>query len=375
MPGSRVGTSDRSSSTPTPPLAAISAEDDVSPAAPMSWMATMWPDAIKARLASSSSFSVNGSPTWTWGLRRSLSSVSSSEANEAPWMPSRPVREPRQLLGGERGAVDAVAARARAHDQHYVADAVGGRLDQVPFLEEAHAHRVNEGVAAVARAEVDLAPQRRNAHAVAVVAHALHHTGAEVAVARLVQRAEAEAVENRHGPGAHGQHVPQDPPHPRSRPLIRLDGRWMVVGLDLEGHRPAGGQPQHARALSRPLHDLGTRGGECLQNGARVLVGAMLAPQSGKDAQLRESGRAPEQRRDPLVFRVGEIVFADQLRRDRGIARERRRGDPHHRSDTFAPETPRSRARNTRPMMFGSGCASTLCASPASNHIPWQCVH
>ena len=94
MPGSRVGTSDRSSSTPTPPLAAISAEDDVSPAAPMSWMATMWPDAIKARLASSSSFSVNGSPTWTWGLRRSLSSVSSSEANEAPWMPSRPVREP-----------------------------------------------------------------------------------------------------------------------------------------------------------------------------------------------------------------------------------------------------------------------------------------
>src|SRR5205814_9056283 len=36
--------------TPTPPLAAISAEDDVSPAAPMSWMATMWPDAIKARL-------------------------------------------------------------------------------------------------------------------------------------------------------------------------------------------------------------------------------------------------------------------------------------------------------------------------------------
>src|SRR3989454_10425261 len=138
----------------------------------------------------------------------------------------------RELLGGERGAVDAVAARARAHDQQYVADAVGSRLDQVPLLEEADAHRVHQGVAPVARAEVDLAPQRRNAHAVAVVAHALHHTGAEVAVARHVQRAEAEAVENRHGPGAHGEHVPQDPSHPRSRPLIRLDGRWMVVGLD-----------------------------------------------------------------------------------------------------------------------------------------------
>src|SRR3989454_7340989 len=77
----------------------------------------------------------------------------------------------RELLGGERGAVDAVAARARAHDQQYVADAVGGGLDQVPFLEEAHAHRVQQGVTAVARAEVDLAPQRRNAHAVTIVAH------------------------------------------------------------------------------------------------------------------------------------------------------------------------------------------------------------
>jgi len=36
IPGSRVGTLDRSISTPTPPRAAISAEDDVKPAAPMS---------------------------------------------------------------------------------------------------------------------------------------------------------------------------------------------------------------------------------------------------------------------------------------------------------------------------------------------------
>ena len=92
MPGSRVGTRARSISTPTPPLAAISADDEVSPAAPMSWIATMCPEAISSRLASSSSFSVKASPTCTCGRRRSR--VNSSEANDAPWMPSRPVRDP-----------------------------------------------------------------------------------------------------------------------------------------------------------------------------------------------------------------------------------------------------------------------------------------
>src|SRR5437870_3266413 len=112
IPGSRVGTSDRSISTPTPPLAAISADDEVRPAAPMSWMATMWPDAMSARLASSSNFSVNGSPTWTW---------------------PPPLALVRQLFGGERRAVDAVPAGARADDQQHVAHPARRRLDEVPF--------------------------------------------------------------------------------------------------------------------------------------------------------------------------------------------------------------------------------------------------
>ena len=51
---------------------------------------------MSSRLASSSSFSVNGSPTWTCGRRASLFSLSSSEAKLAPWMPSRPVLAPTQ---------------------------------------------------------------------------------------------------------------------------------------------------------------------------------------------------------------------------------------------------------------------------------------
>ena len=83
-----------SSSMPTPPFDAISTDEEVRPAAPMSWMATIASDAISSRQASISSFSVNGSPTWTVGRFSSLSSEKSAEAMVAPWMPSRPVLEP-----------------------------------------------------------------------------------------------------------------------------------------------------------------------------------------------------------------------------------------------------------------------------------------
>ena len=57
-------------------------------------MATVSPDSMSSSVASSSSFSVNGSPTCTCGRRDSLFADSSSEAKLAPWIPSRPVREP-----------------------------------------------------------------------------------------------------------------------------------------------------------------------------------------------------------------------------------------------------------------------------------------
>ncbi len=80
---------------PRSPLAPISTAEEVRPAAPMSWMATTAPEAISSRQASSSSFSENGSPTCTVGRFPWLSSSKTAEAIEAPWMPSRPVLEPR----------------------------------------------------------------------------------------------------------------------------------------------------------------------------------------------------------------------------------------------------------------------------------------
>ena len=79
---------------PVPPRPAISNAELVSPAAPMSWIATMAPVRIASRQASSRIFSVNGSPTCTVGRFCSLSASKDSEAMVAPWMPSRPVRLP-----------------------------------------------------------------------------------------------------------------------------------------------------------------------------------------------------------------------------------------------------------------------------------------
>ena len=52
---------------PAAPRPAISSALDVRPAAPMSWMATMWSVPMSSRHASRRSFSVNGSPTCTAG--------------------------------------------------------------------------------------------------------------------------------------------------------------------------------------------------------------------------------------------------------------------------------------------------------------------
>ena len=94
MPVSRCGTSETSISTPAPPRDPISVVEQVRPAAPMSWMPISASVCITSRHASSSSFSMNGSPTCTAGRFSADFSSNSADAIVAPWMPSRPVLAP-----------------------------------------------------------------------------------------------------------------------------------------------------------------------------------------------------------------------------------------------------------------------------------------
>ncbi len=96
------------------------------PAAPMSWMPVMAPLAISSRLASSRSFSVNGSPTCTCGrLASSESSLSSSLAKVAPWMPSRPVRAPTAMSVLPTPEADAVISSSRFMRPRHIAFTIG----------------------------------------------------------------------------------------------------------------------------------------------------------------------------------------------------------------------------------------------------------
>ena len=103
-PDSRCGTRSRSSSMPVPALLAISNDEQVRPAAPMSWMPTIASVRISSRHASIRHFSVKGSPTCTVGRFASLVVVELRRREQAR-------------------AVDAVAAGLAADVDHRVADA------------------------------------------------------------------------------------------------------------------------------------------------------------------------------------------------------------------------------------------------------------
>ena len=106
-------------SSPTSPLAAISADEDVRPAAPRSCNATSSPRSSSSSEHSSSFFSSNGSPICTVGRLSSESSSSARASTDAPPMPSRPVRAPNSTSD--------------------VADARGGGADQLVGLDQADA--------------------------------------------------------------------------------------------------------------------------------------------------------------------------------------------------------------------------------------------
>ena len=95
---SRSGTVSRRTRIPIsgPPPAASSVVAHATPAAPRSWMPRTSPAEYSSRQHSTSSFSMNGSPTCTLGrLAPSLPPPKEALAStEAPPMPSGPVREP-----------------------------------------------------------------------------------------------------------------------------------------------------------------------------------------------------------------------------------------------------------------------------------------
>ena len=213
--------------------------------------------------------------------------------------------------GEHRRAADAVAARARAEQQHDVADARGRRADQVVLLDQPQAHRVDEAVLLVGVLEVDLAPDRGDADRVAVVADARDRLLEQVARARrALDLAEAQRVEDRDRPRADREDVAQDAADPGGGALERLDRARVVVRLDLERARQAAAERDGAGVLARAHDHARALGRQRAQQLLGVLVGAVLGPHQREDRELDLVRVALHVLDDELVLAVGETELA-----------------------------------------------------------------
>jgi hypothetical protein len=80
----------------------------------------------------------------------------------------------------------------------------------------------------------------------------------------------------------------------------------MIVTLDLEAHRRAVTEVEHARILTGALQDPFTRGRKSFEKESRVLVAAVLRPEEREHRQLEVVGLPPEQVDDAREFPVGQ---------------------------------------------------------------------
>ena len=217
--------------------------------------------------------------------------------------------------GGKPGrTVDAVAARLRADEDDGVAGTPGGRGDKIVVAEESDAHRVDEGIFAVGVVEEDLAPDVGDAEAVAVAADAGDDPLQKMAVLRLVGGPEAERVQESDGSRAHREDVADDAADARCRSLVGLDGRGVVVRLDLHGHGQAAADVDDAGVLLALLdHDTGPGVGEAAEQRLGVLVAAVFAPQGAEHAELEGVGLAVEPVDDHLVLGGAEGHLVEHL--------------------------------------------------------------
>ena len=162
MPGSRFGTLARSISTPVPPRLAVSQVEQVSPAAPMSWMPATASVASNSRQASSKQLlleriaDLHGRPIFARFLG--------------------------QLARSEGGAGQTVAAGFRADVEDRIADAPGRAARELFVPQHAETENIDERIAFEALVEINLAADGRDADAIAVMRDAGDDAGEEPAV-------------------------------------------------------------------------------------------------------------------------------------------------------------------------------------------------
>ncbi len=153
--------------------------------------------------------------------------------------------------------MDAVAAGIGAGEEDDCAGLGRARREQRVGAGEPDTHRVDQRVAGVSVVELHFAADGRDAEAVAVAADAGDDVLEQIALARIVEAAEAQRIEQRDRPRAHREDVAHDAADARRRALVRLDADgWLCDSTFMTMHSPS--PMSTAPAFSAPT-DVRTR--------------------------------------------------------------------------------------------------------------------
>ena len=199
-------------------------------------------------------------------------------------------------LGRRHGrALNTVPAGLGSYVDDRIADAARRSQKNRVLAEDAEGERIDERVRAEARVERSLAADRGHAEAVAVMRDTLHDAAHDAAIRRamlrIVRRSEPQRVHAGDRPCSHREDVAQDSPDAGGGTLERLDVAGMVVRLDLERRGPAAANIDDAGVLAGTDQNALAPRREFLQEQARTLVGAVLAPHHADDAEFGYRGR------------------------------------------------------------------------------------
>ena len=241
--------------------------------------------------------------------------------------------------------MNAVAAGFGADVDDGIAGSGGLGVKDFVFADQTEGEGVDQRVAAVTGLEFGFAAQVGDAEAIGVGGDAADYAFDDGVVSanefRLggagfgcggirVNRPEAQRIHDGEGASAHGEDVAQDAAHAGGRALKGLDVAGVVVALDLEGAGPAVADVDDAGVLAGALDDAVAFGGQALEMDAAGLVGAVLAPHDGVDAEFGEGGYAAQSRKDAAVLLRGDAVLGQQLRGYRNRRRNDCRGGGGH---------------------------------------------
>ncbi len=227
-----------------------------------------------------------------------------------------------ELRRRHRRAADTVAPGLGAEIDDRKPDTFRLRSEDRVLLCDAEGKRVDQAIAVVAAMEIHLAADSGDSKGIAVAADAGDDAGHEMARARMFRIAEAERVQRRDRPRAHGEDVAKDAADAGRSTLIRLDVGGVVVALHLEDGDEPLADVDHAGILARPLDHHHAFSRQRSEPFLRALVGAVLVPHGGEDAELRQRRLAADQVEDALVLVGLQPVLCDERGRDRRIVSE-----------------------------------------------------